>query len=68
MQQIDGADSDGSAGPGEIQLLENLADAMMENPGIPTHEAGNYLMSLILVLGSMRFLFESYVHASNFYD
>jgi hypothetical protein len=37
----DGADSDGSAGPGETQLREDLADAMMESPGIPTHDTGN---------------------------
>jgi hypothetical protein len=64
----DGADSDGSAGPGETQLREDLADAMMESPGIPTHDTGNYLMCLV-VLGSMKLLFESYdVHSSYFYD
>ncbi|XP_033609769.1 breast carcinoma-amplified sequence 3 homolog isoform X3 [Cryptotermes secundus] len=36
----DGAESDGSAGPGETQLREDLADAMMESPGIPTHDTG----------------------------
>lgn len=66
----DGADSDGSAGPGETQLREDLADAMMESPGIPTHDTGNYLMFILLVLGSMKLLFESCdVHFdSRFYD
>jgi hypothetical protein len=66
----DGVDSDGSAGPGETQLREDLADAMMESPGIPTHDTGNYFMSLLLVLRSMKLLFESYnVHSdSHYYD
>ena len=42
----DGADSDGSAGLGESQLREDLADAMMESPGIPTRNTGNYFMFL----------------------
>ncbi|KDR16621.1 Breast carcinoma-amplified sequence 3-like protein [Zootermopsis nevadensis] len=36
----DGADSDGSAGPGETQLREDLADAMMESPGVPIRDTG----------------------------
>ncbi|CAG2053894.1 unnamed protein product [Timema podura] len=36
----DGGDSDGSAGPGESQLKEDLADAMMESPGITTRDTG----------------------------
>lgn len=44
----DGADSDGSAGLGESQLREDLADAMMESPGIPARDAGNYFMFLFL--------------------
>lgn len=44
----DGADSDGSAGLGESQLREDLADAMMESPGIPTRDTGNYFMFLFL--------------------
>jgi hypothetical protein len=44
----DGADSDGSAGVGESQLREDLADAMMESPGIPTRDTGNYFMFLFL--------------------
>lgn len=42
----DGADSDGSAGLGESQLREDLADAMMESPGIPTRDTGNYFLFL----------------------
>lgn len=38
----DGADSDGSVGPGETQLREDLADAMMENPGALVRETGNF--------------------------
>jgi hypothetical protein len=38
----DGADSDGSPGPGETQLREDLADAMLESPGVPTRDTGNY--------------------------
>lgn len=49
----DGADSDGSAGLGETQLREDLADAMMESPGIPTRDTGNYHV-LVFVLGSMK--------------
>jgi len=51
----DGADSDGSAGPGETQLREDLADAMMESPGVPTRDTGNYSMFLLSVLGSMKY-------------
>jgi hypothetical protein len=32
-------DSDGS-GPGESQLREDLADAMLESPGIPIRDTG----------------------------
>jgi hypothetical protein len=42
----DGADSHGSAGLGESQLREDLADAMMESPGMPTRDTGNYFMFL----------------------
>nr|CAD7263741.1 unnamed protein product [Timema shepardi] len=34
----DGGDSDGSTGPVESQLKEDLADAMMESPGITTRD------------------------------
>jgi hypothetical protein len=50
----DGADSDGSAGPGETQLREDLADAMMESPGVPTRDTGNNFIFLFFVLGSMK--------------
>ncbi|KAK7865422.1 hypothetical protein R5R35_012788 [Gryllus longicercus] len=33
-------DSDGSAGPGDTQLREDLADAMMESPGVPMRDTG----------------------------
>ncbi|XP_066992105.2 breast carcinoma-amplified sequence 3 homolog [Anabrus simplex] len=36
----EGGDSDGSAGPGDTQLREDLADAMMESPGIPIRDTG----------------------------
>ncbi|XP_047110731.1 breast carcinoma-amplified sequence 3 homolog [Schistocerca piceifrons] len=40
----DGVDSDGSAGPGEIQLREDLADAMMESPGVAIRDTGRRMV------------------------
>lgn len=42
-------DSDGS-GPGESQLREDLADAMLESPGIHIRDTGELLTSQHLQL------------------